>query len=147
MGGSSGSSSGLSTPLENAPHIPPPPPSTISHRLTKTIYGRRLRQRQEKNYCDTRRSSTGSATQNGLSAPPGCSSTSNISLPCSPNKGGGVPEEELSLSDLQSSLQVYIGAGSRIASGEKFRVRGKRVSMDGRQTYLLEWEGGVSSLL
>jgi hypothetical protein len=68
-------------------------------------------------------------------------------LPCSPNKGGGVPEEELSLSDLQSSLQVYIGAGSRIASGEKFRVRGKRVSMDGRQTYLLEWEGGVSSLL
>lgn len=44
------------------------------------------------------------------------------------------------LNDLQSSLTAYFGAVNRIANGERFTIRGKRIGLDGRQQYLIEWE-------
>ncbi|KAL1395704.1 hypothetical protein pipiens_000309, partial [Culex pipiens pipiens] len=78
-------------------------------------HGRRLRQRQERNYAESsRRTSAPTA-----GCPPALATS-------------GMPP---------SSLNLYFGAAHRILSGEKFIIKGKRVSLSGRAQYLIEWEG------
>lgn len=50
----------------------------------------------------------------------------------------------ISLDDLKSSVNIYFGAANRIASGEKFRVKAKRLTANGRTEYLIEWGGTVT---
>ncbi|XP_054270961.1 metal-response element-binding transcription factor 2 [Macrosteles quadrilineatus] len=50
----------------------------------------------------------------------------------------------ISLDDLKSSVNIYFGAANRIASGEKFRVKAKRLTAIGRTEYLIEWGGTVT---
>ncbi|XP_063235792.1 uncharacterized protein LOC134538401 isoform X2 [Bacillus rossius redtenbacheri] len=48
---------------------------------------------------------------------------------------------EVSIDELKSSVNIYFGAATRIASGEKFSIRGRRTLPGGRTQYLIEWEG------
>lgn len=50
----------------------------------------------------------------------------------------------ISLDDLKSSVNIYFGAATRIASGERFRVKAKRMTSQGRTQYLIEWGGSVT---
>ena len=63
----------------------------------------------------------------------------------SPNKcdGGGEQSssQDVSMTELQTSLTMYFGAANRIANGETFVIRGKRVCPDGRNQFLIDWEG------
>ncbi|KAI4473993.1 hypothetical protein M0802_015846 [Mischocyttarus mexicanus] len=47
---------------------------------------------------------------------------------------------DISLEDLKSSVNVYFGAANRIAAGEKFVIKAKRVGPNGQTQYLIEWE-------
>lgn len=128
-------------------------PTSLQHSSTdqqplkrNPAHGRRLRQRQERNYAESsRRTSAPTA---------GCPTTLTATgmLPVSPGKSGvpvGCGSSSTSSSanggagstDLQSSLNLYFGAAHRILSGEKFVIKGKRVSLSGRVQYLIEWEG------
>lgn len=47
-----------------------------------------------------------------------------------------------SIADLQSSLNMYFGGvTNRIENGDHFVIKGKRISLDGRSQYLIEWDG------
>lgn len=50
----------------------------------------------------------------------------------------------VSLDDLKTSVNTYFGAANRIASGEKFRVKAKRITSQGRTQYLIEWGSSVT---
>lgn len=103
--------------------------------------GRRLRQRQEKNVANDQKLNVDPAGPGEMAMLPQASNSlafGSCSIPGSPIKGA-VSE---TISDLHSSLNMYFGGVSnRIANGERFVVRGKRVSLDGRVQYLVEWEG------
>lgn len=45
----------------------------------------------------------------------------------------------ISLDDLKTSVNIYFGAANRIAAGEKFTIRAKRITPQGRTQYLIEW--------
>lgn len=63
----------------------------------------------------------------------------NSSIPGSPIKGAVGTD---AITDLHTSVNAYFGGVSnRIANGECFVVKGKRVTLDGRLQYLVEWEG------
>lgn len=57
---------------------------------------------------------------------------------CSPVKQNA---PDISMDDLKSSVNMYFGAANRIASGEKFVIRAKRIGPNGQSQYLIEWEG------
>ncbi|XP_062539352.1 polycomb protein Pcl [Armigeres subalbatus] len=104
-------------------------------------HGRRLRQRQERNYNENGRrvSLTTAVTPLSTSIP-------GSSVPGSPIKNGtsavnGGGDHQSAGTDLQSSLNLYFGAAHRIMSGERFIVKGRRVSLSGKVQYLIEWEG------
>jgi len=44
------------------------------------------------------------------------------------------------LSDLKCSLSNYFGAQTRIARGEEFRVKARRLTLNGDIAYLMEWQ-------
>lgn len=131
----SSSTAGLSPPPPPPP--PPPPQSVFRPEEAYGIGGRRLRKRSDTNYSETRRSSGNAVPMPGTNTPNGSSSTLN-QIPgagLSPAKGG----VEASLTELQSSLTVYFGAANRIANGERFSIQGRRVGVDGRNQFLIEW--------
>lgn len=64
-------------------------------------------------------------------------STFSSSIPGSPIK---TESQDVSMANLQSTVNQYFGAANRIASGENFVIKGKRLSMDGRIQYLIEWD-------
>lgn len=113
----------------------------------RSLSGRRLRQRTEKSFAnDPKFKSQTSGTTLGttatdLSVLPHASNAlalGGCSIPGSPIKGT-VPD---TYTDLQTSLNMYFGGvANRIANNESFIIRGKRVSLDGRLQYLIEWEG------
>lgn len=83
-----------------------------------TLNGRRLRQRPEK--------------------PP---EKDKISNPPTPKPSPVKQEPDINLDDLKSSVNIYFGAANRIAAGERFYVKAKRVGPSGKMDYLIEWEG------
>lgn len=105
--------------------------------------GRRLRQRHDKRSASeqkakVQREETTSAELTLLPQATNSLAFGSCSIPGSPIKSA-VPE---TMNDLQTSLNMYFGGvANRIANGECYTVRGKRVSLDGRLQYLIEWEG------
>lgn len=103
---------------------------TTAHNNAK-FHGRRLRQRQEKNYYENARRSTNNSASNNSSVK---------SLQLSPHKGSGsgAGVDALQLSALKSSVQSYFRAG------QTFRVLARRLSPGAVPAYLIEWDSNAS---
>ncbi|CAI5794324.1 finger 19 [Podarcis lilfordi] len=81
---------------------------------------------------------------------PGCSSeeseaTGGPDRPENPTQGHafGSLGEGNSSSYLRSSINNYFGAAGRMVCGEKYKVLARRVNLDGKVEYLIEWEGST----
>lgn len=100
--------------------------SQIGNCVDYALNGRRLRQRQN----------------NDKLPPPDPQPQKKGSVPSSP-KCSPVKQSapDISLDDLKSSVNIYFGAANRIAAGEKFVIRAKRIGPNGQTQYLIEWEG------
>ncbi|TGZ48158.1 polycomb protein Pcl [Temnothorax longispinosus] len=100
--------------------------SQIGNCVDYALNGRRLRQRQ---------------SNDKLPPPdpqPQRKSSMSSSPKCSPVKQSA---PDISLDDLKSSVNIYFGAANRIAAGEKFVIKAKRIGPNGQTQYLIEWEG------
>ncbi|XP_076303389.1 polycomb protein Pcl [Lasioglossum baleicum] len=100
--------------------------SQIGNCVDYALNGRRLRQRQS----------------NDKLSPPDSQQQKKGSVPTSP-KCSPVKQSapDISLDDLKSSVNIYFGAANRIAAGEKFVIKAKRIGPNGQTQYLIEWEG------
>ncbi|XP_070150534.1 metal-response element-binding transcription factor 2 [Polyergus mexicanus] len=100
--------------------------SQIGNCVDYALNGRRLRQRQN----------------NDKLSPPDSQPQRKSSMPSSP-KCSPVKQSapDISLDDLKSSVNIYFGAANRIAAGEKFVIKAKRIGPNGQTQYLIEWEG------
>ncbi|XP_037300386.1 uncharacterized protein LOC115441877 isoform X2 [Manduca sexta] len=94
------------------------------------FHGRRLRQRQEKNYYENSRRSTNNST----------SINSVKSLQLSPHKANNNAAEvnAQQLSALKSSVQSYFRAG------QTFHVLARRLARGAQPAYLIEWDSNPS---
>lgn len=64
-------------------------------------------------------------------------STNKMINGTSPIKLNGTVDKK----SMKSSFNIYFGIANRIANGENFTIKGKRISIDGRLQYLIEWDG------
>lgn len=132
------SSSASTTPIGtlNAPFASLAAAATAvaTNRPVGQYVSRRLRKRGAKNYAENARNSIGSVPS--LSTCSGPSSSSVVIASSSNLSGGG----NVSVTDLQSTVTEYFGAANRIENGEEFMVKGKRMAIDGRIEYLIEWQ-------
>ncbi|KAI4457994.1 polycomb-like transcription factor [Holotrichia oblita] len=94
------------------------PQSQIGNCVDYALNGRRLRQRQDKSQ-----------------------EKEKISNPPTPKPSPVKQEPDISMDDLKSSVNSYFGAAMRIAAGERFSIKAKRIGPTGRTEYLIEWEG------
>jgi hypothetical protein len=100
-----------------------------AHNNNVKFHGRRLRQRQEKNYYEnSRRNTNNNAINNSVK-----------SLQLSPHKGNNSVSEvdAQQLSALKSSVQSYFRAG------QTFRVLARRLAPGARAAYLIEWDSSA----
>ncbi|XP_047032363.1 metal-response element-binding transcription factor 2 isoform X1 [Helicoverpa zea] len=95
------------------------------------FHGRRLRQRQEKNYYENARRNTSNNSSNNNSVK---------SLQLSPHKANSSAAEvdAEQLSALKSSVQSYFRAG------QTFRVLARRLAPGALPAYLIEWDSNAS---
>ncbi|XP_026725888.1 uncharacterized protein LOC113492583 [Trichoplusia ni] len=95
------------------------------------FHGRRLRQRQEKNYYENARRNTNNTTSNNNSVK---------SLQLSPHKANSTAAEvdAQQLSALKSSVQSYFRAG------QTFCVLARRIAPGAAPAYLIEWDSNAS---
>ncbi|XP_053600957.1 metal-response element-binding transcription factor 2 [Plodia interpunctella] len=109
-------------PNENGELAPP-----SQHNNNVKFHGRRLRQRQEKNYYENARRNTNNNSSNNNSVK---------SLQLSPHKiNNSVTEVDAAqLSALKSSVQSYFRAG------QTFRVLARRLQPAAPPAYLIEWD-------
>ncbi|XP_008545132.1 PHD finger protein 19 [Microplitis demolitor] len=121
--------------------------SQIGNCVDYALNGRRLRQRVTDKSSSVGASSADAQKRNNLSismsmAMPSTSASTSLSLSLSP-KVSPIKQTtpDISMDDLKSSVNMYFGAANRIASGEKFGVKAKRLSKSGQLQYLIEWEG------
>ncbi|KAL0276004.1 UNVERIFIED_CONTAM: hypothetical protein PYX00_003692 [Menopon gallinae] len=61
--------------------------------------------------------------------------TKPASVKCSPSKESATLTE-----DLESSVKYFFGTASRIANGEKYEIRAKRITFDGRLQCIIDWK-------
>ncbi|KAG5896495.1 hypothetical protein JTB14_005872 [Gonioctena quinquepunctata] len=95
-----------------------PNSSNLGNCMDYALNGRRLRQRPEKPQ-----------------------EKDKVSNPPTPKPSPVKQEPEINIDDLKSSVNIYFGAANRIATGERFVVKAKRIGPTGKMDYLLEWEG------
>jgi polycomb-like protein 2 len=94
------------------------PPNNLNSCVDYAFNGRRLRQRPEK-----------AQDKDKPPAQP-------------PSKPSPVKQEpDISMTDLKSSVNIYFGAANRIAAGERFTVKAKRIGPSGKLEFLIEWDG------
>ncbi|KAF5273081.1 hypothetical protein FQR65_LT04823 [Abscondita terminalis] len=55
-------------------------------------------------------------------------------------------EPDIDMDDLKNSVNIYFGAANRIAAGERFFVKAKRVNPNGKLQYLMEWQGSNNGM-
>ncbi|GAB0094337.1 hypothetical protein DMENIID0001_096190 [Sergentomyia squamirostris] len=130
--------------------------------------GRRLRERQEKNYAESTRRSAAPSSGAAASAAQGSSGCSNSDTSSSSSSSSSLMNfsattflsQQLLSSQRQGTSSragvaaVVQGKGlsffskifdtntsSHMAKGEKYVIRGKRIDNDGNIQYLVEWEG------
>nr|CAH7722633.1 unnamed protein product [Callosobruchus chinensis] len=99
-----------------------PSTSPIGTCMEYALNGRRLRQRPERQ-------------------PPPEKEKPPPSTQTTPKPSPVKTEPEIDIDDLKSSVNIYFGAANRIAAGERFQVKAKRIGPMGKIDYLLEWEG------
>lgn len=87
------------------------------------LNGRRLRQRQDKN-----------------------SEKEKVSNPPTPKPSPVKQQPDISIDDLKSSVNSYFGAANRIAAGERFAMKAKRIGVTGKAECLIEWEGAAGGM-
>ncbi|KAL4706825.1 hypothetical protein ACJJTC_010059 [Scirpophaga incertulas] len=106
-------------------------PSNVHSSNNVKFHGRRLRQRQEKNYYENARRNTNNNASNNNSVK---------SLQLSPHKGNASATEvdAEQLSALKSSVQSYFRAG------QTFRVLARRLVAGAPPAYLIEWDTNTS---
>lgn len=63
------------------------------------------------------------------------------SNPPTPKPSPVKQEPDINMDDLKNSVNSYFGAATRIAAGERFSIKAKRISPHGNLQYLIEWEG------
>lgn len=99
------------------------PPSQIGNCVDYALNGRRLRHRQDKGQ-----------------------EKEKISNPPTPKPSPVKQEPDISMDDLKNSVNSYFGAATRIAAGERFSIKAKRIGPTGKTEYLIEWEGASSGM-
>ncbi|KAG8034512.1 hypothetical protein G9C98_007588 [Cotesia typhae] len=111
--------------------------SQIGSCVDYALNGRRLRQRgADKSAASAANAEAQKRSNLAMSIP--STSAASSSPKVSPIKQS---TPDISMDDLKSSVNMYFGAANRIASGEKFGVKAKRISKSGQLQYLIEWEG------
>ncbi|CAH2068460.1 unnamed protein product, partial [Iphiclides podalirius] len=103
----------------------------VAHNMSNVkFHGRRLRQRQEKNYYENARRNTNSNANNNNSVK---------SLQLSPHKANSVAAEAdaKQLSALKSSVQSYFRAG------QTFHILARRHAANAPPAYLIEWDSNA----
>lgn len=68
------------------------------------------------------------------------------SNPPTPKHSPVKQEPDIDMDDLKSSVNIYFGAANRIAAGERFIVKAKRVLPTGKLQYLMEWQGSSNGM-
>lgn len=63
------------------------------------------------------------------------------SNPPTPKPSPVKQDPDINMDDLKSSVNSYFGAATRIAAGERFSIKAKRINPNGNLQYLIEWEG------
>lgn len=99
----------------------------IGNCVDYALNGRRLRQRQDKNNQEK---------EKVLSSNP----------PTTPKPSPVKQEPDISIDDLKSSVNLYFGAANRIAAGERFTMKAKRIGVTGKVECLIEWEGTTGGM-
>lgn len=95
----------------------------IGNCVDYALNGRRLRQRQDKN-----------------------PEKEKISNPPTPKPSPVKQEPDISIDDLKNSVNSYFGAANRIAAGERFTMKAKRIGVTGKMECLIEWEGTAGGM-